>query len=71
MMLGMPTTIDWHETQRLLAAGAQLVEVLPAAEYAEAHLPGALNIPLKELDRARVALLDPVRPVIVYCWDYL
>jgi len=63
-------TIDWHETQQLLDEGAQLVEVLPAVEYVEAHLPGALNIPLKELDRARVAGLDPLRPVIVYCWDY-
>ena len=63
-------TIDWHETQRLIGEGAQLVEVLPAAEYAEAHLPGALNIPLKELDRIRVAQLDAARPVIVYCWDY-
>ena len=66
----MPTTIDWRQTQELLAAGAQLVEVLPAGEYAEAHLPAAINIPLKELDRARVAQLDPARPVIVYCWDY-
>ena len=66
----MPTTIDWHDTQQLIGAGAQLVEVLPATEYAEAHLPGALNIPLKELDRARVAQLDPAQPVIVYCWDY-
>ena len=63
-------TIDWHETQRLIGEGAQLVEVLPAVEYAEAHLLGALNIPLKELDRARVAVLDPARPVIVYCRDY-
>ena len=63
-------TIDWHETQHLISEGAQLVEVLPAGEYAEAHLPGALNIPLKQLDRVRVAELDPVRPLIVYCWDY-
>ena len=66
----MPQTIDWHQTQRLIRAGAQLVEVLPALEYAEAHLPGALNIPLKELNRARVAQLDTARPVIVYCFDY-
>lgn len=71
MILGMPTTIDWRATQLLIAEGAQLVEVLPAAEYAEARLPGALNIPLKELDRSRVAQLDPARPVVVYCWDYL
>jgi len=27
------------------------VEVLLPAEYAEVHLPGAINIPLKQLDR--------------------
>lgn len=44
----MPTAIDRQEVQRLLAAAqAQLVEVLPAAEYEDEHLPGAINIPLK------------------------
>ena len=66
----MPTTVDRDEVQRLFAEGAQLVEVLPAEEYSEEHLPGALNIPLKELDRERVHALDPSRPVIVYCYDY-
>jgi rhodanese-related sulfurtransferase len=27
------------------------VEVLPCEEYEESHLLGAINIPLKELDR--------------------
>jgi rhodanese-related sulfurtransferase len=43
----MPTEIDRHELQRLVAEGAQLVEVLPPAEYEDEHLPGAVNIPLK------------------------
>jgi rhodanese-related sulfurtransferase len=30
--------------------GAQLVEVLPQTEYEDEHLPGAVNIPLKQLD---------------------
>jgi rhodanese-related sulfurtransferase len=47
----MPTPIDRHELQRLLAEQqAHLVEVLPAAKYEHAHLPGAINIPLKEFD---------------------
>ena len=66
----MPTEIDREEVQRLLGEGAQLVEVLPAAEYREEHLPGAVSIPLKELDRAAVAQLERERPVIVYCHDY-
>ena len=61
--------IDRDELQRLLAADAQLVEVLPPAEYEEEHLPGAINIPLKELNRKTAAQLDQRRPVIVYCHD--
>ncbi|MGH2934324.1 MAG: rhodanese-like domain-containing protein [Gaiellaceae bacterium] len=33
------------------------------------HLPGAINIPLKTLDRETTQQLDRARPVIVYCYD--
>ena len=66
----MPTEVTRHEVQRLLAAGAQLVDVLPADEYEAEHIAGAINIPLKELHRSTVSRLDPSRPVIVYCWDF-
>jgi rhodanese-related sulfurtransferase len=65
----MATPIDRDRLQQLVAGGAQLIEVLPAREYEEDHLPGALSIPLKKLDRSAVATLDPKRPLIVYCWD--
>ena len=52
-------------------ADAQLVEVLPEDEYREAHLPGAVNIPLKTLNAETTAALDKSRPVVVYCWDSL
>ena len=55
----------------LMDKGAQLVEVLPPAEYAELHLPGALSIPLKTLDAESTAVLDRARAVVVYCWDGL
>ena len=48
-------SIDFPVLRRLLDAGAQLVEVLPAPEYAEMHLPGAVNIPLKTLDATTTA----------------
>jgi rhodanese-related sulfurtransferase len=67
----MPTPIAIADLQRLLDAGAQLVEVLPGNEYAEAHLPGAINIPLKTLTPATTASLDKHRAVVVYCWDGL
>lgn len=67
----MPESIDRNRVQRLIAAGAQLVEVLPEDEFSEEHLPGACNINLKRLDADAVAGLDAARPVIVYCWDGL
>jgi rhodanese-related sulfurtransferase len=66
----MPTNVDREQVRRLVADGAQLVEVLPRAEYEDEHLPGAISLPLKELDRQTAARLDRDRPVIVYCNDY-
>jgi rhodanese-related sulfurtransferase len=67
----MPAGIEREEVERLLREErAQLVEVLPPDEYEDEHLPGAINIPLKALDRETTASLDRARPVIVYCYDY-
>jgi hypothetical protein len=45
----MPARIGLDELRELTSQGAQLVEVLPAGDYAWAHLPGAVNHPLQEL----------------------
>ncbi|MGH2523654.1 MAG: rhodanese-like domain-containing protein [Anaerolineales bacterium] len=66
----MPTDVDRNETRQLLAAGAQLVEVLPEKEYQQAHLPGAFNVPLKSLNRETVARLGRDQAVVVYCHDF-
>lgn len=66
----MPTPVDRDAVRQLLAENAQLVEVLPHTEYEDEHLPGAINIPLKQLDGEALRLLDARRPVIVYCYDY-
>lgn len=65
----MPEEIGRHEVRRLVDAGAQLVEVLPSPEYEEEHLPGAIHLPLKQIDAHGTEVLDRGRPVIVYCWD--
>jgi len=57
------------EKRLLTEQQAQLVEVLPPEEYADEHLLGAINIPLKQLDRERTSRLDRARAVIVYCYD--
>ena len=46
----MPEAIDRERVQALVRDGAQLVEVLPAEEYEDEHLRGAVNLPLKELN---------------------
>lgn len=66
----MPIDINRYEVQRLVADGAQLVEVLPPEEYNEAHLPGAINLHLKKLDAETVKQLDSRRSVITYCHDF-
>jgi rhodanese-related sulfurtransferase len=68
----MARAVDLHGLRDLLDRGAQLVEVLPREEYEGMRLPGALSLPLKELDAERAgALLDRSRAIVVYCWDGL
>jgi rhodanese-related sulfurtransferase len=58
-----------HEVQQLVEKGAQVVDVLPAEEFEEDHLPGAINLPLRRIETEARTALDPSRPVVVYCWD--
>ena len=63
----MPISILRAEVQRLIAEEhAQLVEVLPPADYEDEHIAGAINLPLRQLDPESAGRLDRGRPVIVY-----
>ena len=64
----MAILLERATVQEMAKQGAQLVEVLPAKEYAEDHLPGAVSHPLRQLDK-EAGQIDRHRPVIVYCWD--
>jgi rhodanese-related sulfurtransferase len=68
----MPTDIGVEEAQRLIFEDeALLLEVLPRDEYAEEHIAGATNVPLKELTLDSVSGIDRDRAVVVYCDDDL
>jgi phage shock protein E len=55
------------QARQLVRAGARLVDVRTPGEFASSHLPGAINIPVQELE-ARVGELRPVdAAVVVYC----
>ena len=66
----MATELDREHVRRLVAGGAQLVEVLPTAAYEREPLAGAISLPLEALTRAGAARLSRDRPVIVYCADH-
>ncbi len=60
--------VDRAKGEALLSAGAALVDVRLAIEFAEDHLPGAVNLPYLELDKlAAEALPNKETPVLVYC----
>jgi rhodanese-related sulfurtransferase len=61
--------IDREQVRRFMEQRAQIVDVLPAQEYGEEHLPGAINLPLRRIEAEASQVLDPSRPVIVYCAD--
>ncbi|MEO6653096.1 MAG: rhodanese-like domain-containing protein [Ilumatobacteraceae bacterium] len=67
----MLTDVDIDQFDRLLADGALLIEVLPRGEYDDEHVPGAVNIPLRDLTAQSVAHIDRANPIVVYCWDSL
>jgi rhodanese-related sulfurtransferase len=65
----MAREISREQVRLLMVEGAKIVDVLPAREYSEDHLPGAINLPLRRIESEAKQILDPSRPVVVYCAD--
>lgn len=56
-----------QQARQLVEAGARLVDVRTPAEFAAGHIPGAVNIPLQQLD-SRLSELEPKeQAVVLYC----
>jgi ArsR family transcriptional regulator len=51
---------------RSRAGTVTILDVRPEDEFALGHLPGALNIPLRELE-ARLGEMDPDQEIVAYC----
>ena len=67
LMFGRGREIQGPDARKLVAAGARLVDVRSPEEYARGHLPGAVNVPVLEIDR-RLAEVGPAdHELIVYC----
>jgi hypothetical protein len=64
----MTERIELPELRHLIDQDATLVEVLPPAQYADVHLRGAINIPLKQLARDSGAA-SSAAPTSSRCWS--
>jgi rhodanese-related sulfurtransferase len=59
--------IDATQARQLVQQGARLVDVRSPAEFAAGHIPGAVNIPVQELEQ-RLRELEPKQePIVLYC----
>lgn len=61
-------SISPERLQRLLSEGVpvKLVDVRTAGEFAEAHIPGAMNVPMDEL-ASRLPDLQSSQPTVIVC----
>lgn len=51
---------------RLRRGSVTVLDVRPAEEYRAGHLPGAINLPLAEVEK-RLGTLDPGQEFVAYC----
>lgn len=66
----MATPITRDEAVDRVQSGAVFIEVLPESYHRESHLPGAINIPLDQIDELAPNLLgDLESEIVVYCSD--
>ena len=59
--------VDGPTARRLLAAGAVVIDVRTAREFASGHVPEAKNIPHDEIAARAPEIGPPQTPVVVYC----
>ena len=62
---GLTRTIQWHELEAALAAGASLIDVRDPAEHRRGHIPGSILIPVDDL-RDRLGEV-PRGSIIIHC----
>jgi rhodanese-related sulfurtransferase len=48
--------------------GFVLLDVRGAVAWAQAHVPGAIHLPHRQIPARAADLLDPATPVVTYCW---
>jgi phage shock protein E len=62
-----PSGAERTAIKEKIQQGALVIDVRTPSEFSAGHYPGALNIPLQDLDGRLGELGDRKRSVIVYC----
>ena len=63
----MPRIIP-EELKRLMAAGqAVVIDVRPSDEYRKGHIPGAINLPMQQIEAGNYQNLPRDKRLISYC----
>jgi rhodanese-related sulfurtransferase len=62
-----PGVVDGATAQRLVAAGAKLVDVRTQAEFDAGHLAGAVLIPYDQIAARAAELGSKETPIVLYC----
>ena len=60
------TDIDWNKALEMSKAGAVLIDVRTPAEVAEGMAPGAINIPLQEIEQ-RLSEFPKDKDLLIFC----
>lgn len=67
MRFGAGKRIDSEAAHALVTAGAILLDVRSAGEFAGGHIDGAMNVPVQDLAGRLGDLPELERPIVVYC----
>ncbi|SMN00295.1 Phage shock protein E [uncultured Candidatus Thioglobus sp.] len=62
----MFNSFSGEDACKLLADGAQLVDVRSMGEFAQGALPNAVNLPLQSIMNAK-SILDESKAIVLYC----
>jgi rhodanese-related sulfurtransferase len=69
----MSDAISREELQQKIQRGDEfhLFEVLPRMYWRKHHLPGALSLPLEDVESKILELVPDKRAeIVVYCWNF-
>jgi rhodanese-related sulfurtransferase len=69
----MSDAISREELQQKIQGGDEfhLFEVLPRMYWRKHHLPGALSLPLEDVESKILELVPDKRAeIVVYCWNF-